>query len=111
MAIRRIERHKLVILALAVGITSLITTLFLIESRYGYSKHGPIMVYVDSWRADRTEADAFAEQKKTLLVQRQEIADAAAMVDKHTNDRDKARLKAMAAANAEAIARLGADKP
>ena len=111
MALPRIERHKLVILTAAVGITSLITTGFLIESRYGYPKHDPIMIYFNSWKADRTETQAFADQKKTLLIQRQEIADAAAKVDKHTNDRDKARLKAMAAANAEAIERLGADKP
>ena len=111
MVIPRIERRKLVIATLAVGITSLITTGFLIESRYGYLPHDPIVIYFNSWKSGRTDAEAFAEQKRTLIVQREQIKDAIAKVDKHTNDRDKAKLKAMAKSNAEAIKALGADKP
>lgn len=111
MVFPRIERSKLVIATLAVAITSIVTTGFLIESKYGYLPHAPIVVYFKSWAADRSEGQALDDQKKLLIVQRKEIADAEAKVDKHTNDRDKARLKAMAASNAAAIERLGADKP
>ncbi len=109
--LQQIERHKLVIGGLSLFVTLLIATGFLIESRYGYLKPDPVMIYVKTWPAGRTEADALADQKKLLLVQRQEIRDAIAKVDKHTNDADKLRLKKMAASNAQAIARLHADQP
>ena len=106
----RIERRKLIVATIAVAITSTVVTGFFLEARSGYSPRGPMLVYFNSWKADRTEAQAYADQKRDLLLQRREIADAMAKVDKHTNDADKARLKAMKAANSEAIARLGADK-
>lgn len=111
MQFPRIERHKLIVAALSVGVTSLIVTAFFIENRYGYMKPPPVLVFVKNWKADRSEADAVADQKRDLLLQRDEIAKAIAAVTKNTSDRDKARLQAMKASNTAAIKRFGLDTP
>ncbi len=110
MVFPRIERRKLIVATLSVAITSLIITAFFIENRYGYSKRPPVLVFVKSWEAGRTEADAARDQRRDLLLQRTEIAKAIAAVTKHTNDADKAKLAAMKKSNDAAIERLGLDK-
>lgn len=56
------ERHKLVFAAISIGITSLIVTAFIVESRYGILP-GPSTIYAADWSADRTDAQIVAQQK------------------------------------------------
>ena len=107
MVFPRFERHKLIIATCAVAVTSLIITGFLIENRWGYSKRAPIILYFQSWGADRGEAEALKAQKQALLVAREAIREEMARVTKHTNDADRAKLKAMEKSNAAAIKKLG----
>jgi hypothetical protein len=57
------RRQKLVIGALAIGITSAWVTLFIIESWWGVMPEGPQITYVEDYRADRTDAQIIAQQK------------------------------------------------
>lgn len=102
------RRRNLIIAAMSVAATSIVVTGFLIENRWGYAKPPSLVIYIDSWKDGRTRSEAEVAQRRTLFTQREEIAAAQAKVDRHTSDRDKARLKAMAAANAAAIAALDA---
>lgn len=56
------ERHKLVFAAIAIGITSLIVTGFIVESRYGVLP-GPQTIYASDWSTSRTDAEIIAQQK------------------------------------------------
>ncbi len=59
-------RSQLWAAGLAVGVTLLVMTGFLIENRSGYMKPDPVLVYVQSWPATRSEADARADQAKEM---------------------------------------------
>ena len=56
-------RHKLVFLTIAIGITSLIITGFIVESRDRTLLPGPQTIYVSDWHADRSDAEIQAQQK------------------------------------------------
>lgn len=49
----------------AVLATATIMTLFLIESKWGYSKPDPKIIYAQSWSGDRSRADAIADAAAT----------------------------------------------
>lgn len=69
------ERHKLVFMTVAIGITSTIVTGFIVESRDRSLLPGPQTVYVANWRADRSDAEIQAQQKidmKELKAAREE---------------------------------------
>lgn len=55
-------RYKLIFAAIAVGMTSLIITGFVIESRSGVLP-GRQIIMVSDWHADRTDAEIVAQQK------------------------------------------------
>jgi hypothetical protein len=57
------RRYKLVALAVAVGMTSLIITLFVLEARHGILPEGPQITYAADYRSDRTDAEIVASQK------------------------------------------------
>ena len=56
--------------------TTIIMTLFLIESRYGYMKPDKIVIYAQSWKADRSRADAIADAKATKSAREARLAHA-----------------------------------
>lgn len=56
------RRHRLVFGALAVGMTSAIITLFVIDSHDNIGP-GPQTVYVSDWNANRSDAEIQAQQK------------------------------------------------
>ncbi len=58
--------HQLWAAGLSVGMTIVVMTGFLIENRSGYMKPDPVLVYVQSWPASRTEADVKAQQATEL---------------------------------------------
>ncbi|UAK24814.1 hypothetical protein [Sphingomonas nostoxanthinifaciens] len=57
------RRHKLFFGALSIGITSLIVTAFVVESRWGVMPEGEQISYVADWHNDRTDAEIAAQQK------------------------------------------------
>lgn len=57
------RRVKLLVGALSIGMTSLIVTLFILESRYGILPEGPQITYAQDWAADRSDAEIIAQQK------------------------------------------------
>lgn len=57
-------RDRLIIGGLTVLIVATIVTLFLLESRWGYSGRVVKVVFVNSWPADRSVADVYADRQK-----------------------------------------------
>ena len=60
--LRAWPRSRWVAVGLSVLATFVVMTGFLLESRWGYSKPVPKIVYVESWSADRSEADLAADR-------------------------------------------------
>ncbi|PZU11831.1 hypothetical protein [Sphingomonas sp.] len=56
------RRHRLIFAAAAVGMTSLIITGFIVESRSGILP-GASTVYAADWSENRTDAEIIAQQK------------------------------------------------
>ncbi len=54
--------------------TTILMTLFLIESRWGYMKPDPKIIYAQSWKADRSRADAIADTKATMAAREAALA-------------------------------------
>ncbi|WP_404711287.1 hypothetical protein [Sphingomonas sp. MMS24-J13] len=57
------RRHKLVFATLAVGVTSLLMTLMIIESWWGVKPEGQQIVYASDFAANRTDAQIIAQNK------------------------------------------------
>lgn len=56
------HRYKLVFGALAIGVTSLIVTGFVLESRWGVLPEGPQIVYAEDFPINRTDAQIREDQ-------------------------------------------------
>jgi hypothetical protein len=57
------RRHKLVGMVVAVGMTSLIITGFIVEARHGILPEGQQITYAADYAATRTDAEIIAQQK------------------------------------------------
>ncbi len=57
------RRYRLVFAALAVGVTSLLVTMMIIESWWGVEPEGQQIVYAEDFQATRTDAQIIAQQK------------------------------------------------
>lgn len=60
--------------------TAAIMTLFLIESRWGYMRKEPLVIYAQSWTADRTRADTIADTKATKAAREAAMAQSKAYI-------------------------------
>ncbi len=56
------QKHKLVFLALSVGITSLVLVGFTLDSKFK-TPYKRTIIYAESWPLDRTDAEIVAAQK------------------------------------------------
>ena len=56
------RRYKLVFGAAAIGMTSLVITGFVLESRWGVLPEGPQIVYASDWTLKRTDAEIRKQQ-------------------------------------------------
>jgi hypothetical protein len=74
------RRKRYWIAAGATLATTILMTMFLIESRWGYSKPDPVIIYAQSWKADRTRADAIADAKATKAAREAKLAQARAYI-------------------------------
>lgn len=71
-----IERHKLIIATLSVLITMTVMIGFLVESRWGYMKPDPLLIYVNNWQeGERTPDVVKAQQAKEFAALKQAIAE------------------------------------
>lgn len=60
---RHRSREQFIGAALAILVTTIIVIEFLVDSKINTAPP-PTVVYADSWRADRTDAEIVAQQKK-----------------------------------------------
>lgn len=56
------RRYKLVFGAAAIGMTSLVITGFILESRWGVMPEGPQVVYASDWSLNRTDEEIRKQQ-------------------------------------------------
>ena len=68
------RRYKLVFGAAAIGVTSLLITIFILESRWGVMPEGPQLVYAADWPVTRTDAQ-IKDQQHVDAVERRKLAD------------------------------------
>lgn len=69
-----LPRSRLVIAGLAVLMTVIVMTGFLLESRSGYSGRVVQVVFFNSWPADRSLADVHREQAAEVVTARTDAA-------------------------------------
>lgn len=67
------NRYKLVFGALAIGMTSLVITGFILESRSGVLPEGPQLVYAQDFPANRTDEEIRAEQRSDAIERRKAV--------------------------------------
>lgn len=82
-----VRRRRILIGGASVLLTTVVMTGFLLESRSGYLPPDPKLIFVQNWRADRTRADAIADQKATRTVQEAKMAESRAYIATLTGDR------------------------
>jgi hypothetical protein len=54
--------------------------MFLVESRWGYMKPDPVVIYAQSWKADRSRDDTLADLKATKAAREARLAEARAAI-------------------------------
>jgi len=74
------RRRRYWIAAGAVLATTILMTMFLIESRWGYMKPDSVIIYAQSWKADRTREDSIADVKATKAAREARLAEARAAI-------------------------------
>jgi hypothetical protein len=74
------RRTRYWIAAGSVLATTIIMTMFLVESRWGYMKPDPKIIYAQSWKADRTREQAIADAKATRDAREAKLAEARAFI-------------------------------
>ncbi len=87
------RRRRLLVGGLSVLLTATVMVGFLVESRWGYSPRDVAVIYVQNWSADRTRADARADNEATLTAQQARLAQSRTYIATLTG---KAREKAQA---------------
>ena len=60
--------------------TTILMTMFLLESRWGYMKPDSVIIYAQSWKADRSRDDAIADVKATKAAREARLAEARAAI-------------------------------
>jgi hypothetical protein len=74
------RRRRYWIAAGAVLATTILMTMFLIESRWGYMKPDSVIIYAQSWKADRSRDDTIADLKATKAAREARLAEARAAI-------------------------------
>ena len=68
------QRHEIVFLFVALAAVVVIVTVFILDSKVEKPYVPPDIIYVQSWRADRTDAEIIAQQK--IDMEKKKIQDA-----------------------------------
>jgi len=106
--LRSLPRSRLIIGGLALLMTVLIVTAFLLESRWGYTGRIVPVVFVQSWPADRSDADLAADRAAEVAHARTDAAQSRTYI---ATLRGAARTKAQAQYDAYIIAQPKALQP
>lgn len=69
------EKYELVFFALAIGITGVVLFAFLRDANTIKVPYRPNIIYVQQWRADRTDAEIVAQQKIDQAAKDKRIAE------------------------------------
>ncbi|MBC7519792.1 MAG: hypothetical protein H7268_01665 [Sandarakinorhabdus sp.] len=75
-----VRRRRLLVGGASLLLTTIVMTGFLLESRWGYSGKDVKLIFVQSWRADRTRDDAMADNKATEAAQQARLAESRAYI-------------------------------
>ena len=75
-----VRRRRILVGGASVVLTTILMTGFLLESRWGYSGKTMNLIYMQSWRADRTRDDTIADTKATTAVQEAKMAQSRAYI-------------------------------
>lgn len=75
-----VRRRRILVGAASVVLTGLVMTAFLLESRSGYLPKDLNLIFVQSWPADRSRADAIRDTKATVAVQEAKMAQSRAYI-------------------------------
>ncbi len=75
-----VRRRRLLVGGASVLITAIVMAGFLVESRSGYSKPDEKIVFMQSWRADRSRADSIADTRATSAAQAASLAQSRAYI-------------------------------
>jgi hypothetical protein len=75
-----VRRRRLLVGGASLLLTTILMTGFLLESRWGYSPKDVNLIFVQSWRADRTRDDALADTKATVAAQQARLAESRAYI-------------------------------
>ena len=70
-----LRRTRLIVGGLSIVMTGIVMTGFLLESRSGYMKPDPKLIYFQNWKGDRSRADAIADTRATRAVQDAKMAE------------------------------------
>ncbi len=70
-----VRRNRLIVGGLALLMTVIVMTMFLLESRWGYLPPDPKLIYFQSWAAGRTRADAIAMTERTKAAREAKLAE------------------------------------
>ncbi|GGE11377.1 hypothetical protein GCM10011529_17100 [Polymorphobacter glacialis] len=101
-----VRRHRLLVGGASLLLTTIVMTGFLLESRSGYSKPDPKLVFMQNWSGDRSRADTIADTAATTAVHQQMLGDARKYIATLSGE---ARTKAQAQYDAY-VERGGAQK-
>ncbi len=75
-----VRRRRILAGGASVLLTTIVMTAFLLESRWGYLPKDLNLIFVQSWPADRSRADAIADTKATVAVQEAKMAQSRAYI-------------------------------
>ena len=74
------RRRRIIVGGASLALTTIIMTAFMLESRSGYSGRVMNVIYMQSWKADRSRADTLADAKATEIARAERLAQSRAYI-------------------------------
>lgn len=74
------RRRRILVGGASVLVTAIIMTAFMLESRSGYSGRVMNVIYMQSWKADRSRDDTIADAKATDVARADRLAESRAYI-------------------------------
>ena len=74
------RRRRILVGGASVLVTAIIMTAFMLESRSGYSGRVMNVIYMQSWKADRSRDDTIADAKATDIARADRLAESRAYI-------------------------------
>ncbi len=74
------RRRRILVGGASLALTTIIMTAFMLESRSGYSGRVMNVIYMQSWKADRSRDDTLADAKATEIARAERLAQSRAYI-------------------------------